>query len=650
MRGGLRKDKAMTGKERLRNKPEDPPEMADRTGEKDEFLIVAIGASAGGIEAFTELLRNLPPNTGMAFVIVQHLDPKHESFLTELLSKETGMKVEEVKQGMEVEPNHVYVIPPNTSMSIRNHSLELAKRGEPRTAHMSIDDFMRTLAQEQGNRAVGVILSGLGTDGTLGMAEIHAQGGITFAQEEQTAKYDGMPHSVIAAGCVDYVLPPRGIARELARIARHPYVVKSESAEAAALIPSADMGLNTIFQLVRRSTGVDFTNYRQTTILRRIQRRMVVQKLDELEDYVKYVRSNPAELKKLYQDLLINVTSFFRNPQVFEALKTEVFPKLLKSHPAEASLRIWTPGCASGEESYSVAIVLLEYLGNKVPQVSIQLFGTDVSETGVDKARAGVYPENIQADVSPERLRRYFTKVEGGYRVSKSIRDMCIFAQHNLLNDPPFSQMNLICCRNLLIYLEPVLQNKVISLFHYALRPNGFLMLGTSEGVGSSTNLFAIEDRAHKFFSRKAAAARQLVTFSLTPRPDRADFELDRIPAEGAGAGTTYLEAQKEFDRRLLGQYAPAAVFVNEDLDVVHTRGNVTRYLKLAPGRASLNILKMAREGCYWTCETQSAGRGKTGWRCESRVCVSRPETEMEAGRAGAKPARHGESTSRLCP
>jgi two-component system, chemotaxis family, CheB/CheR fusion protein len=564
---------------------------------KDDLLIVAIGASAGGIEASTELLRNMPTNTGMAFVIVQHLDPKHQSFLTELLSKETKMKVLEVKNGMEVQPNHVYVIPPNASMAIHNQSLQLGTRGESRTAHMSIDDFMRTLAQEQGNRAIGVILSGLGTDGTLGMTEIQAQGGVTFAQEEKSAKFDGMPHSAIASGCVDYVLPPKGIARELARIAQHPYVTRSDTPEIVKLVPAENLVLSTILELLRLSTGVDFTNYRQTTILRRIHRRMVVQELDRLEDYAKYLQSNPGEVKKLYQDILINVTSFFRNPQVFDALKSEVFPKILKNHSLGSSLRIWTPGCASGEETYSIAIGLLEFLGDKATRTSVQFFGTDVSESSILKARAGAYPENIQADVSPERLRRYITKVEGGHRISKNIRDMCIFAQHNLANDPPFSQMNLICCRNLLIYLEPTLQMKVISLFHYALRPGGFLVLGTSEGIGSATNLFELEDRGHKIFSKKASATRQLVTFSLGQRRDRGDYGIERVPLEGADANLNYLDAQKEFDRRLLAQFAPATVFINEDLDVVHTRGDVTRYLKLAPGRASLNILRMAREG-----------------------------------------------------
>ena len=580
-----RKAKRKSGKDPTARKPE------------DGLLIAAIGASAGGIEAFADLMTSLPNDTGMAFVLVQHLDPKHHSLLAELLSKKTKMPVEEVSDGMGVEPNHVYVIPPNATMSIADHALQLGPRGDSREVHMSIDHFMRSLAAEQGNRAIGVILSGSGTDGTLGMAEIQAQGGVTFAQDEASAKYDGMPRSAIAAGCVDYVLPPKEIALELARIARHPYISRPGPSDSNDLASRDNAGLSTIFQLLRRSAGVDFSHYRQTTILRRIHRRMVVHKIERLDDYVRYVQTNPIEIKALYQDMRINVTSFFRNPRVFDALKSDIFPQILKGRPPQAAIRVWTPGCASGEETYSVAIALLECLGDKATQTAVQFFGTDVSEISIAKARAGLYPENIQADVSAERLRRFFTKVEDGYRINKSIRDMCIFAQHNVLSDPPFSQMDLICCRNLLIYLEPVLQNKVIALFHYASRSGGYLVLGTSEGVGTASNLFTIVDRSNKIFLKKATAGRQLVSFSLNHPTERTEYGSVRVPARQAESSWNYLDAQKEFDRRLLSQYAPATVFLNEDLEIIHTRGNVNRYLKLAPGRASLSILKMVREG-----------------------------------------------------
>ncbi|HEX4380627.1 MAG TPA: chemotaxis protein CheB [Candidatus Acidoferrum sp.] len=570
----------------------------------DRFIVVAIGASAGGIEAASDLLRDLPADTGLSFVLVQHLDPKHHSILTDLLSKQTAMPVSEVKNRMVIERNHIYVIPPNTSMSISERSLQLRPREESRGVPMPIDEFMRSVAEGFGPHSIGVVLSGSGTDGTLGIAEIQAQGGVTFAQDDATAKYNSMPRSAVNSGCIDYVLPPRQIAQELARIARLPYAGTSVPVDVP--VPASDSAaLSSIFQTLRRSTGVDFTHYRQTTILRRIQRRMVVHKMEKLDEYVRYLHSHSPEIKALYRDMLINVTSFFRSAPVFDLLKSLVFPSIMNLRSPESVIRVWTPGCASGEETYSVAIALLEFLGDKASQVPIQFFGTDVSEPSVSKARAGTYPENIQGDVSPERLKRFFTRVDGGFRISKSIRDMCIFAQHNVLNDPPFSQMDLICCRNLLIYLEPVLQNKVISLFHYAARPNGYLVLGTSEGVGAASHLFTNVDRSYKVFSKKANTVRQPVMFSLNHISDRVEYGTVRTPFRPPESSTNYLEAQKEFDRRLVLQFAPATVFVNEELEVVHTRGDVSRYLKLSPGRASLNILKMARE--YLLIELRNA-------------------------------------------
>ena len=583
-------------------KPKPKPEKVEDNHEGHDadhnLLVVAIGASAGGLEAFTELVRHIPEDTGMAFVLIQHLDPKHHSLLTELISKETSMGVAEVRDGMVLSPNRVYVIPPNSNMSVADRTLHLTPREETHGGIMTVDAFMRSLADDQGANCIGIILSGSGSDGTLGMTEIQAQGGVTFAQDETTAKHDGMPRSAIASGAVDFVLPPKQIARELVRIARHPFVRRPRVEQHHELIPEEHAGLASIFTTLRTSTGVDFAYYRDTTIRRRIHRRMVVHKIDKLPEYVKYLNQNPGEVKALYQDMLINVTSFFRNPRIFEGIKSQIFPQLFKRRAKDGVVRIWAPGCASGEETYTLAISVREFLADKAAGIPIQLFGTDVSESSINKARSGVYPENIQGDVSPERLRRYFTKIEGGYRVSKSIRDMCIFAQHNVISDPPFSQMDLISCRNLLIYLEPVLQKKVISLFHYALRPRGFLVLGTSEGVGVSTNLFAIEDRGSKIFSKRAAAARPAIAFSMDRPPGtHPSSPSEHHPKEPLDRNLDYLEAQKEFDRRLLVQFAPAAVFVNADLEIVHSRGNLDRYLKLAPGRASLNLLKMAREG-----------------------------------------------------
>jgi len=621
---------------------EEPPAPASS---QHDFLVVAIGASAGGIEAFKELVRNLPTDTGMGFVVIQHLDPNHASALAELLSKSTSMKVTEVTDGMRVVPNQVFVIPPNTSMTIFDHTLHLVPRGEVHGVHMSIDRFMRSLAEHQGDRSIGVVLSGSGTDGTLGLAEIQAEGGVTFAQEESSAKYDSMPHSAIAGGFVDYVLPPKAIARELARIARHPYILRDGSALPSPSPVEENRDLNSIFQLLFRTSGVDFTHYRKTTILRRIQRRMLVHQIERITDYARYLQTNPSEINALCQDMLINVTSFFRNPKTFEALKTIVFPALMKSRGKAGNIRIWTPGCSSGEETYSIAIALLEYLRGKPSQTNIQLFGTDVSEANVIKARAGAYPENIQGDVTSERLRLFFSRTESGYRISKSIRDICIFARHNLISDPPFSQMDLICCRNLLIYLEPVLQGKVISLFHYALRPSGFLVLGSSEGVGTAGNLFATEDRALKIFSKRPGVGRQLVTFSLNRFPGRSDVNPSRPPFSPAVASLNHVEAQKEFDRRLLTTFAPASAFVDQDFEVVHTRGEVTRYLKLAPGRATFNILKMARDGLLFDLRN-AINRAK-----KERTVQRKNRVQIRVGNGdggGGHPGSHGPGPSQL--
>jgi len=592
-----RKKAAAQSTPRSKNTPQgiDTRQIGNAPREDGHLTVVAIGASAGGIEAVSELIKDLPADSGLSFVLVQHLDPNHHSMLTELLAKHTSMSVSEVKNGMAIERNRFYVIPPNTSMMVADKTLRLRPREESHGIPMPIDHFMRSVAEEYRERSIGVVLSGSGTDGSLGIAEIQAQGGVTFAQDDVTAKYNSMPRSAVNSGAVDYVLPPKQIARELARIARLPHAQRPTAAESP--VPASDgAALSTIFQTLRRATGVDFTHYRQTTIVRRVLRRMVVHKIEQLDEYVRYLHSNSDEIKALYQDMLINVTSFFRNQAAFDVLRSTVFPSIMKSRHPESVLRVWTPGCASGEETYSVAISLLEFLGEKAARVPIQFFGTDVSDVCVTKARAGIYPENVQGDVSPERIKRFFTRVEGGYRISKSIRDMCIFAQHNLVNDPPFSQMDLICCRNLLIYLEPILQNKVISLFHYATRADGYLMLGTSEGIGTAGNLFTTVDRTYKIYSKKVSSSRQPLTFSLNRAADRPEYGTVRTPMRPPDSSSNYLEAQKEFDRRLVTQFAPATVFVNDELEIVHTRGNVSRYLKLSPGRASLNILKMARE------------------------------------------------------
>src|SRR5438270_10508084 len=559
------------------------------------FPIVGVGASAGGLEAFTQLLKALPSRTGVAYVLVQHLDPTHESALTELLTKTTEMPVREVTDATLVEPNHVYVIPPNVDMVISQGILRLTPRTETCGHHMPIDRFLSSLAEDKGSNAIGVILSGTASDGTLGLATIKAEGGITFAQDEKSAKFDGMPQSAIAAGCVDFVLPPEAIGRKLERIRAHPYLAPASSSRTAELVPDGDPQLKNILHLLRMANEVDFSDYKPATVKRRIIRRMALHQIGTLKDYVQLLRHHPAEVEALHEDLLIKVTSFFRDPAAFEALKAEVFPGILKHRSPEEPIRVWVPGCSTGEETYSQAIALLEFLGHKSADIPIQLFGTDLSQGSIGKARAGIYPESIVADVSPERLRRFFAKVEVGYRINKTIRDMCVFARQNFLQDPPFSRIDVISCRNVLIYLGPVLQKRIMPIFHYALKPRGFLMLGGAEGIiGTGSDLFELMDRKHKIYCRKSTPSGLHFDFAASQYPTHLASDKQTQKREGV---VQLLDLRKEADRILLTKYAPVAVVINDDMEVLESRGHVGLYLELASGRASFNVLKMAREG-----------------------------------------------------
>ncbi len=564
---------------------EEPDESADGI-----FPIVGIGASAGGLEAFTELLQTLPSDTGMAFVFIQHLDPKHVSLLTELLQRQTKMRVVEATNGVKVEPDHVYVIPRNTHMSLVRGVLTLTPRVTAPIPHMPIDPFLRSLAVEQRSRAIGVILSGNASDGALGMLAIKAGGGITFAQSPESCKHDSMPRSAVAAGCVDFVLAPVDIGKELGRLGRHPYIQPShpqQEVESAA----TQAGLNRILAMLWKHTGVDFAQYKPNTIRRRILRRMALRRADGLDTYVTKLRADSGELQALYEDILINVTEFFRDPETFDALKKTVFPKIMANRRDGDPIRIWVPGCSSGEEVYSIAIALLEFLEDRSQHTSIQIFGTDISEIALEKARSGVYSPSIVQDLTAERLRRFFSKADSNYQISKRVREVCVFAKQNMVKDPPFSKLDLISCRNVLIYLGPVLQKRLFPIFHYALKPTGFLMLGTSETVGGFTDLFDPADKAAKIYSKLEITGRKALEF---PVPDRGP---EKSQPEKPGTAWTDAEVQREADRIVLGKYAPAGVVVDDDLNILQFRGRVSAYLQPFSGMASLNLLKMTGEG-----------------------------------------------------
>ncbi|HLK51091.1 MAG TPA: CheR family methyltransferase [Bryobacteraceae bacterium] len=553
--------------------------------------VVGFGASAGGLEAFQEILAALPGDTGLAFVFVQHLDPNHNSILGELLAKSTNMPVLQVKDKMPVEPNKVYVIPPKRSMRLSDGRLLLTERASGTGLHLPIDEFFRSLAEDRGSRAIAVLLSGTASDGTLGLRAVKESGGITFAQD-QSAKFDAMPRNAIAAGWVDVVMPPAQIAHEIMRICRHPYVTAPQAVateEPAAPEPAAAQPkFDKVLDLLRTATGVDFTLYKPGTLQRRILRRMALHKTETTAQYVRLLRENRAELKALFHDILISVTGFFRENATFEALKKQVFPALLRGRSAETPVRVWVAGCSTGEEAYSMAICLLEYMRENDMEVPVQIFGTDLSEPALERARAGVYPESIASDVSAERLRRFFTRVDGQFQISRPVRDLCIFAQQNLTKDPPFSKLDLITCRNVLIYLGPQLQANIMRLFHYALKPSGYLVLGLSETVGGSSDQFVAIDRHLKIYSRKSGTA-------SVNQLDLGAYQDVRAGTVQTAAHRPAVDSQRRVDQYSLNRYLPPGALITEDGTIVQFHGHTAPYLEHATGEAALKITRMLR-------------------------------------------------------
>ncbi len=556
--------------------------------------IVGVGASAGGLEAFEQLLAALPEDTGMAFVLVQHLAPKHESILRELLSKSTRMPVMEVIDGMAVRPNQVYVIPPNADMSIVESVLHLSPISPDRARRLPIDMFLRSLAEDQQGHAIGVILSGTASDGTMGIQQIKAMGGVTFAQDDQSAKYNAMPRSAVAAGHVDFVLPPELIARELTRISKHIHIFAGDDRQESAEAVSKNETLNKVYAVLRNFSRVDFSYYKPGTIKRRITRRMFLRKIDNLETYLLLLRKNREEVEGLFNDILINVTGFFRDAEAFDILRKEAFPLMLKNKSSNSQIRIWVPGCSTGEEAYSLAIALLEFVGERAANTQIQIFATDVSEAIIQKARNGVYPESIAMDMSADRLKRFFQKADGGFQIAKMVRDACVFAKQDIGKDPPFSRLDMISCRNVMIYMGPVLQKRIVPLFHYALNPNGILFLGSSETVGSFGDLFTTVDKKYKIYTKKTVDVP--VSIEFVPR-----YEIEPGAPHGDGHGeaahSNRVDLQKVADQILLNRFAPASVVVNDRLEIVQFGGQTGRYLDPTPGDASLNLLKMVKGG-----------------------------------------------------
>ncbi len=552
-----------------------------------DFPIVGLGASAGGLEAFELFFHEVLPDSGMAYVLVSHLDPSHQSILTEILQRGTRLPVCEAQDQMQVMPDHVYVIPPNREMEIFHGILQLSLPDQPRGQRMPIDAFFRSLAEEQGDRAIGIILSGTGTDGTQGLRAILGAGGISLVQEPASAKYSGMPDSAIGAGYAMQVVP----------VEKMPAILQSGAylKTAASVLPDQQLsGLNRILMQLRSGTGHDFSQYKKSTIGRRVERRMAMHNITTHERYARYLREQPAELGKLLKELLINVTNFFRDREAFEILKDEILTQLLTNKPDGYVVRVWVAGCATGEEAYSIAILLSEWLERENRNFKALIFATDLDEDVITVARGGFYPPNIVQDVSAERLRRYFIKEDGGYRIRKSIREMVVFAIQNVIKDPPFTRLDLLSCRNLMIYLEPEVQNHLIPAFHYALKPGGVLFLSPSESIGNFTDLFTPINRKWKLYrsSGTLASTSAVMSGGLVWTKSPPIKENDEVMLKIREIN--YAELTR---RWLLQSYAPASVVTDERGNILYVHGDTGKYLRPAPGQATLNLIEMAREG-----------------------------------------------------
>ncbi|MDA3864394.1 MAG: PAS domain-containing protein [Deltaproteobacteria bacterium] len=570
--------------------------------DSDCFPIVGIGASAGGLATFEAFFSGMPAvaDPGMAFVLVQHLAPDHKSILTELIRRYTRMQVFEVEDGMKVQNNCAYIIPPNCDMAFFNGTLQLFKPAAPHGQRLPIDFFFRSLAQDQHERAIGVVLSGTGSDGTLGVRSIKGEGGIVMAQNPESAEYDGMPRSAIATGLVDYELSPNEMPAQLIAYTSHAFGKQSLPTTPP---PQTKSSLNKILVLLRSQTGHDFSQYKPTTSQRRIERRMAVHQIETIDDYVKFIQQTPEEVEALFRDMLIGVTNFFRDPEAFQVLEKQIIPKLFADKGEKATIRIWVPGCSTAEEAYSLAILLAEHREELKKNFKIQVFATDIDSQAIAAARTGIYPASIAADLTPERLARYFAAEadESSYRIQKSIRDMLVFSEQNVIKDPPFSKLDMISCRNLLIYLGSTLQKKLIQLFHYALNPGGYLFLGTSETVRELRDLFATLNRKQKIYQRKQdhlGAQRAGRGRFLPPMTARRQADAKHLRTGEKPVHPHKLPLRKLTEQALLQQVVQAGALVNARGDLLYIHGRTGMYLEPAPGESgSNNILRMAREG-----------------------------------------------------
>jgi two-component system, chemotaxis family, CheB/CheR fusion protein len=552
------------------------------------FPIVGIGASAGGLEALELFFTHMPSDAGIAFVIIQHLDPKHKSIMDELLKRRTTMRVLQAADGVTLEPNSVYLNQPDKDIGLFNGKFQLTDPVETHRLRLPINYFFRSLAEDQGENAICIILSGSGSDGTLGLKEIKGSGGMVMVQNPEQAQYDSMPRSAIETGLVDYVLPVEKMPKELIGYIKQPYVKGYKISVGTKHLDA----IHKVLMLVRSRTGHDFTHYKQTTICRRVERRMALHKISDMRNYVHYLKENSAEVDALFKDLVIEVTSFFRDPEAFEILGKKIIPAIIGHKRPDSAVRVWVPGCANGEEAFSLAMLFQEAMDRLNKHLNVQIFATDINKETIEQARTAQFPEGISADITPERLGRFFIKEGGMYRVKKTIRDMVVFAVQNLISDPPFSKLDLVSCRNVLIYMDAVLQKKVIPLFHYTLNQDGYLFLGSSETIGEFIGLFSPVDTKWKIFRRKGIVAGKVPDYLHAPLDDAHPAYLKTLEEPVLKE----INIREMAERLILDEYAPPCVFIDEKFDILYFQGSTDRYLTQPHGEPSFNLVTMARE------------------------------------------------------
>lgn len=594
------KKAAPKGKTAARKKPSRPEKSMDSEKlavpakpkpKPKPFPIVGIGASAGGLEAFEKFFSSMPEDTGMAFILVQHLDSEHKSILAQLIGQYTTMKVTQVTEGEVIQPNHVYVIPPNRDLSILNRVLYLMEPDKPRGQRMTIDHFFRALAEDAKGESIAIVLSGTGSDGAVGLRAVKEVNGMAMVQEPATAKFDGMPVSAVNTGLVDYILPPEEMPRKLISFAARKGI--AASVEDITLAKGVRDGIQKILILLRTQVKHDFSQYKENTVVRRVERRMAVNQVKSIEEYFHFLQRNRDEVNILFKELLIGVSNFFRDPDAFEALKKMVIPALLSNRRLDQPIRVWVPACSTGEEPYSIAILFQEEMERLNVDYKVQIFTTDIDKDAIETARKGLYPKAIAADVTPERLKRFFIQDEDAFQVKKQVREMLVIAEQSVIKDPPFSALDLISCRNLMIYFGTELQEKVLPIFHYALSSKGHLFLGTSETVGRASHLFKVVDRKWKIYQRKDVSIARETKFEAPAPPPLPGTVVK--PAEKLIL-TKEDGFKQETEAALLSEYAATCIIINDKYDPLYVQGHTGKYLEVAQGKVSWNLLKMAKK------------------------------------------------------